>query len=136
VRFAAKKLTLILPIAVMLTLAPVSASAFEPLGFIVNEVMNAIIDNYNKPKEPVNNAPVSYRAIPEDSKTGTLEPPRNGNQLEISGKDFTLAFNSRIRDESNRIVQTTMIQQEKRICYTLNPQKQVNKIWLLASNEK
>ena len=58
----------------------------------------------------------------------------NTNNLFMT--NCTLAFNSRIRDEGNRIVHTGMIQQEKRIRYTQNNQEQVDKIWLLAPNEK
>ena len=108
------------------------------MGFIVNKVMEYIIDEANKPKKPAYHSehPVTNRNIPSNSKSGLLEAPLNGNQLEINGDDYVLAFNSRIRDEGNRLVQTSMIQQEKRIRYTLNSQEQVDKIWLLGPNEK
>lgn len=135
-RYSSKKLVPILLLTAALTLPSMPASA-DPLGFIVNKIMELIIDEMSKPpKPPENNFPVSNRSIPKDSKTGTLEPPTNGNQLEINGDDYILAFNSRIRDEGNRIVHTGFIQQEKRIRYTLNAQKQVDKIWLLGSTEK
>jgi hypothetical protein len=123
------------------TLVSVSmpAAAFDPLGFIVNEVMNYILDHANDPVRPEGyeiSYPVSNRGIPPESKPGRLEPTTNGNQIEINGDDYELAFNSRIRDEGNRIVHTGMIQQKKRIRYTLNNQNQVDRIWLLAPNEK
>jgi hypothetical protein len=135
VRFFSQKYTLTLFLTMMLTLAPMPAAAFDPTGFLVNKLMEYIIDQANKPTKPENNFPVSNRSIPKESKEGTLEPPTNGNQLEIDGDDFVLAFNSRIRDEGNRIVHTGMIQQEKRIRYTQNNQGQVDKIWLLAPTE-
>ena len=136
-RFFSQKYTLTLFLTMMLTLAPMPAAAFDPTGFLVNKLMEFLIDEANKPpKQPVNDFPVSNRSIPKESKSGTLEPPRNGNQLEIDGDDYILAFNSRIRDEGNRIVHTGMIQQEKRIRYTQNNQEQVDKIWLLAPNER
>ena len=119
----------------MLALPSMPAAA-DPLGFLVNKIMEYIIDESNKPKAPENNFPVSGRRIPQESKTGTMDPPTNGNQLEIDGDDYILAFNSRIRDEGNRIVPTGMIQHEKRIRYTLNSQSQVDKIWLLAPGEQ
>lgn len=122
---------LILASLLVIPAAPVSA---DPLGYLVNKVMEAIIDASNKKPQ---SAPVSNpsRTIPNDSETGYLSPPTNGNQLEIDGDDYILAFNSRIRDEGNRIIQTGMIHQEKRIRYTLNNQEQVDKIWLLAPGE-
>ena len=123
-------------LAGVLATAPMPAAAFDPLGFLVNEVMHYILDQANKPKRPEYNAPVTYRNIPLESKSGTLEPTMNGSQIEIDGDDYELAFNSRIRDEGNRIVHTGMIQQEKRIRYTLNTQNQVDKIWLLSPNEQ
>ena len=135
-RFFSQKYTLTLFLTMMLTLAPMPAAAFDPTGFLVNKLMEFLIDEANKPpKQPVNDFPVSNRSIPKESKSGTLGPPRNGNQLEINGDDYILAFNSRIRDEGNRIVHTGMIQQEKRIRYTQNNQGQVDKIWLLAPTE-
>jgi len=137
VRFISQKLMLAVSLTAILALSPAPAAAFDPTGFLVNKLMEYIINQATKPKKPdTPNYPVSNRSIPKESKEGTLEPPRNGNQLEIDGDDYVLAFNSRIRDEGNRIVQTGMIQQEKRIRYTLNGQEQVNKIWLLAPNEK
>ena len=137
-RFPSQKTSLVLAFSVPLMLAPMTAAAFDPLGFLVNRVMNYIIEEAEKPKIPEYNytVPVTNRNIPKESMAGVLEPPTNGNQLEINGDDYTLAFNSRIRDEGNRIVHTGMIQQEKRIRYTLNNQEQVDKIWLLAPNEK
>ena len=112
---------LILASLLLIPAAPVSA---DPLGYLVNKVMEAILDASNNPAPP---AQVSnpIRTIPSDSATGYLAPPTNGNQLEIDGDDYILAFNSRIRDEGNRIVHTGMIRQEKRIRYTLNNQEQV-----------
>ena len=121
-----------------LALLPTQVSAFDPTGFLVNKVMEFLIDEANRPKRPEYNSehPVTNRNIPKDSKAGTLEPPVNGNELEIDGDEYVLAFNSRIRDEGNRLVPTGMIQQEKRIRYTLNNQEQVEKIWLLGPNER
>ena len=136
-RFISQKLTLTVSLTAILMLSPMPATAFDPTGFLVNKLMEFLIDEANKPpKQPVNDFPVSNRSIPLESKSGVLEPPRNGNQLEIDGDGYTLAFNSRIRDEGNRIVHTGMIQQEKRIRYTQNTQEQVDKIWLLAHKEK
>ena len=134
-RFFSQKYLLIIgfSLAIALPSAPVSA---DPLGYLVNKVMEYIIDEAGKPKQPVNDFPVTNRSIPKNSKAGVIEPPIDGNQLEIDGDDYTLAFNSRIRDEGNRLVPTGMVQQEKRIRYTLNNQQQVDKIWLLAPNEK
>jgi len=134
--FISQKLTLTVVLVAFLASFSMPAAAFDPMGFIVNKVMEYIIEEASKPKKPEINYPISNRNIPIDSKEGVLEPPRNGNQLEIDGDDYILAFNSRIRDEGNRIVQTGMIQQEKRIRYTLNNQNQVTKIWLLAPNER
>jgi hypothetical protein len=137
VRFLSHKITLAVSLTAVLVLSPMPARAFDPTGFLVNKLMEFLIDEATRPpKQPVNDFPVSNRSIPKESKSGTLEPPRNGNQLEIDGDDYILAFNSRIRDEGNRIVHTGMIQQEKRIRYTQNNQEQVDKIWLLAPNEK
>ena len=137
-RLIRQKLTLILPLTAALTLMPMHANAFDPTGFLVNKVMEFIIDELTKPKKPVYETGhlVSNRSIPETSKPGTMEPPANGNQLEINGDNYTLAFNSRIRDEGNRIVQTSMIVEEKRIRYTLNTMEQVDKIWLLTPDER
>ena len=122
----------------MLVALPMPAAAIDPMGFIVNKVMEYIIDEANKPKKPEYHSeyPITTRNIPMNSKAGVLEPQHNGNQLEIDGDDYVLAFNSRIRDEGNRIVHTGTIQQEKRIRYTLNSQEQVDKIWLLGPNER
>jgi hypothetical protein len=136
VRFSGQKILSSWILAGLLTTASMPAAAFDPMGFIVNEVMNYIIEQASKPKRPEYNAPVSYRSIPLESKTGTLEPTSNGNQIEIDGDDYQLAFNSRIRDEGNRIVHTGMIQQEKRIRYTINEQNKVDRIWLLAPGER
>lgn len=123
-------------LAGFLATASMPAAAFDPMGFLVNQVMNYILDQASKPKRPEYNAPVTYRNIPLESKTGTLEPTTNGSQIEIDGDDYELAFNSRIRDEGNRIVHTGMIQQEKRIRYTVDEQNKVDRIWLLAPSEK
>ncbi len=123
-------------LAGLLTTASMPAIAFDPLGFLVNQVMNYIIEEASKPKRPEFNAPVTYRSIPLESKTGTLEPTTNGSQIEIDGDDYELAFNSRIRDEGNRIVHTGMIRQEKRIRYTVDEQNKVDRIWLLAPSEQ
>lgn len=137
-RFFSQKLLFIVPVTAALVATPMPAAAFDPMGFIVNRVMEYIIDEAMKPKKPTYHSehPVTNRSIPEDSKAGVLEPPRNGNQLEIDGDEYVLAFNSRIRDEGNRLVRTGTIQQEKRIRYTLNKQQQVDKIWLLGPNER
>lgn len=137
-RFSNQKINLGIALTIALMLTPMPAAAFDPLGFLVNHVMNYIIEESEKPKAPQYSytVPVTNRNIPKNSIAGTLEPPTNGNQLEINGDDYVLAFNSRIRDEGNRIVHTGMIQQEKRIRYTLNSQKQVDKIWLLGPSEK
>jgi hypothetical protein len=136
VRFIRQKIILTTLFASFLATASLPAAAFDPMGMIVNEVMNFLIREANKPKKPEYDFPVSNRNIPLNSKAGTLEQITAGNQLEIDGDEYTLAFNSRIRDEGNRIVHTGMIQQEKRIRFTLNNQQQVDKIWLLAPNEK
>ena len=137
-RFFNKKYIYFLPLAATLVALPMPAAAIDPMGIIVNKVMEFILDEANKPKKPVydHDYPVSNRNIPMDSKSGVMEPPTNGSQLEIDGDPYVLAFNSRIRDETNRLVQTSMIQGEKRVRYTLNGQEQVDKIWLLAPNEK
>ena len=121
-----------------LALLPMQAAAFDPTGFLVNKVMEFLIDEATKPKKPEYHSehPVTTRNIPKDSKAGVLEPPVNGYQLEIDGDEYVLAFNSRIRDEGNRLVPTGRIQQEKRIRYTLNSQEQVEKIWLLGPSER
>jgi hypothetical protein len=138
VRFFSQKFILVPSLAAVLAAMPMPAAAFDPMGFVVNKVMEYIIDEATKPKNPTyhSETPVTNRNIPLNSKAGVLEPPRNGNQLEIDGDDYVLAFNSRIRDEGNRLVRTGMIQQEKRIRYTLNSQEQVDKIWLLAPTEQ
>lgn len=79
----------------------------------------------------------SHRGISASSEAGTVNLPVNDDrQLEINGKEYTLSFNARIRDEGNRIIPVWMVQQEKRVRYTLNNQGQVDKIWLLAPDEK
>ncbi len=116
--------------------APVSAQA-DPLGTLVNMIMTKILDatDEEERQQSQNLGTAMPRGIPEDSKEGILAPP-SGNQLKIDGEDYQLAFNSRIRDEGNRIVQTGTIRHEKRIRYTTNNQNQVDKIWLLAPHEK
>jgi len=138
VRFFSQKLILVMSLTATLALLPMQAAAFDPTGFLVNKLMEFLIDEATKPKKPEYHSehPVTNRNIPEDSKAGILEPPRNGNQLEIDGDEYVLAFNSRIRDEGNRLVPTGRIQQEKRIRFTLNGQEQVEKIWLLGPSER
>ena len=101
-RFFSQKLTLATALTAILALSPMPAAAFDPMGFLVNKVMEYIIDEASKPKKPEINYPISNRSIPKDSKEGTLEPPTNGNQLEIDGDDYTLAFNSRISGPCTR----------------------------------
>lgn len=135
------KTPLLLAVLLMVsaTATPMVAQA-DPLGQLVNMIMNKILNDAAKKEQEQKHhyqstLPSAYRNIPKDSMLGILSPP-NGNQLKIDGDSYRLAFNSRIRDEGNRIVQTGMIQQSKRVRYTLNPQKQVNKIWLLTPGEK
>ena len=125
--------TMLVSIAI---LAPATARA-DPLGLLVNMIMNKILDDRAKEAQELRNSrmPTPNRTIPGESKLGTLSPPI-GNQIEIDGDAYQLAFNSRIRDESNRIVHTSMIRQEKRVRYTLNMQQQVDKIWFLTPGEK
>lgn len=117
-------------------MAPVTAQA-DPLGQLVNLIMNKILDARDQEAEQQKNTLLATpnRSIPKESKLGTLAPP-NGNQIKIDGDAYQLAFNSRIRDEGNRIVPGGMIQQEKRVRYTLNAQQQVDKIWLLTPGEE
>jgi len=136
-----RKVPLILAILLMAatTATPVSVQA-DPLGQLVNLIMNKILDDAAKKEDEAKHVyessnPSAYRNIPKNSKHGTLSPTQNGREIEIDGDRFHLAFNSRIRDESNRVVQTGMIRDAKRIRYTLNNQNEVEKIWLLAPNE-
>lgn len=117
------------------TLAAPFAVNADPLGFLVNEVMERLLEEREKETTPPQTTPRSYRNIPAETLTGVLSPTLNGNQVEIDGDDYVLAFNSRIRDEGNRIVHTGMIREQKRIRYSVNSQKQVDKIWLLAPGE-
>ena len=116
--------------------APLTVQA-DPLGSLVNMIMNKILDDRAREEEQARNhsTPAPNRTIPGETKTGTLSPPV-GNMIKIDGDEYQLAFNSRIRDERNRIIHTTMIQQQKRVRYTLNAQNQVDKIWFLASSEQ
>jgi len=131
----------ILPLSVLLLSIAISAPAAvhaDPLGQLVNLIMNKILDERDKKEEPVrqNFAGAPNRAIPQDSQTGTLTPLNDQRNIKIDGDSYELAFNSRIRDEGNRIVPVNAIRNAKRVRYTLNPQKQVNKIWFLAAGEQ
>ena len=122
------------------TATPMAAQA-DPIGQLVNLIMNKVLDDADKEAEEDknhyrSNLPSANRTIPKESKQGTLSPPANARDIKINGDDYQLAFNSRIRDEGNRLVQTGAIRQSKRVRYTLNTQEQVDKIWLLAPNEK
>lgn len=128
--------TAIIMLMSIVLMAPVTAQA-DPLGQLVNLIMNKILDARDQEAEQQKNTLLATpnRSIPKESKLGTLAPP-NGNQIKIDGDAYQLAFNSRIRDEGNRIVPGGMIQQEKRVRYTLNAQQQVDKIWLLTPGEE
>ena len=76
------------------------------------------------------------RHIPNDSQLGYLSAPVRSNRLRIDDDDYVLAFGARIRDEHNRIVQTSMISGRKRIRYTVNAEGRVYRVWLLAAGEK
>lgn len=118
----------------LMLVVPLPAMA-DPLGTLVNTIVDKILPT--DPEKPEQSPPVkSYRAIPEKSKAGILSPVMGNNQIKIDGDNHTLAFNARIRDEGNRIIHTGMIHQKKRIRYTVNRQKQVDRIWLLAAGEQ
>lgn len=118
------------------SIAIYSPAQADPLGQLVNMIMNHVLDQRETEAERARQGVVKpNRAMPGEARTGIMSPPI-GNQVEIDGDDYQLAFNSRIRDENNRIVQTTMIQEKKRVRYVLNAQEQVEKIWLLTPNEK
>lgn len=106
----------------------------DPIGYLVNEAMEYIL--YGQDEEQPTQTHNPLRQIPQNSETGYLSPTTQGNLVEINGEEHTLAMNSRIRDEHNRIVQTSMIRQEKRIRYTLNNLEQVDRIWLLTPGEE
>ncbi len=117
---------------VLLT-SPVAA---DPLGYIVNEFMDYGhgVEEGNKRQRP--SIPIPMRNIPEDSATGYLSPVIIGNRILIDGGEYALAFNSRIHDQYNRIVQTGMIREEKKVRYTFDSSGKINRIWLLASGEE
>lgn len=141
-KYIRRNAPLLLSVLLMIaaTATPMAAQA-DPVGQLVNMIMNKLLNDADRKAEEEKNhyqssLPSSNRAIPKDSKEGTLSPPGNARDIKINGDDYQLAFNSRIRDEGNRLVQTGTIHQSKRVRYTLNTQEQVDKIWLLAPNEK
>lgn len=113
-----------------------SPSAADPLGHIVNKFMEYVIDGDQGNERQRSAIPVPMRNIPKDSATGYLSSAIKGNRILIDGREYTLAFNSRIRDEYNRIVQTGMIREEKKVRYTFDADGRINRIWLLAPGER
>lgn len=110
--------------------------AADPLGYLVNKVMESIVYGQDSSSQTQQSTVRSFRTIPANSKPGTLSPIVSNAEIEISGDDFLLASNSRIRDEANRIIHTGMVKQEKRVRYTLNANNQVDRIWILAPGEQ
>ncbi|TNF93956.1 MAG: hypothetical protein EP297_12225 [Gammaproteobacteria bacterium] len=120
--------------ASVLAVPAAPAHAFDPMGLIVNMIMEEILfGDHSEPPQGATTAPL--RNIPGETLTGTMYPP-NGRYVKIDNKQYELAFSSRIRDEYNRIVQPGTIQQEKEVRYSLNAQQQIEKVWLLTPGEE
>ena len=122
--------------ALALTVTAAPAHAFDPMGLIVNMIMEELLWGEHLPQESQSGPTAApLRNIPGQTLTGTMSPP-NGRYVEIDNKQYELSFSSRIREEYNRIVQPSMIQQEKEVRYALNAQQQIEKVWLLTPGEQ
>ena len=86
--------------------------------------------------KPAPKVKMGRRALPSDSQFGILSPITNPPKVTIDGDEQVLAFNARIHDAYNRIVQSGFVHEKKRIRYTVNNRNQIDRVWILFPEEQ
>lgn len=74
------------------------------------------------------------RSLPVDSKTGTMNPPWEG-QVQINGETFALSPGAVIRNDLNMIVLPMFVQSPVKVRYTIDTTGAVNRVWILSAAE-
>lgn len=100
---------------------------------IVSSVIGSVVGGLLAPT-PVD-APLGLiRTLPNESKTGEMQPPRDG-QVEISGRTYLLSPGAVVRNELNMMVMPLMVQAPVKVRFMTDPMGAVNRVWILSAAE-
>jgi len=122
---------------------PLSSLATAILGNIVTSILGSITDApaddyYPQPEYsyPAGESAIVGRTFPAGTGLGVLAGPPDNGMVVINGKYLRTAPGLQIRNEQNRIVQATMMdQRQMKVRYQLDSMGNAWRIWILTQAE-
>jgi hypothetical protein len=108
-----------------------------PLNPLVTAIVSSIVNSIGEGiMNPAPETPTMgiVRALPEESQTGEMQPPWEG-QVQIDGKTYVLSPGAQIRNELNMIILPAMVQAPVRVRYQTDVHGAVHRVWILSAAE-